>query len=122
MGAVRGPGGAARGAGPPPERAGAARDPGLQPERTRLAWRRTTLACTVAAVLAVRSALHEGLSAAGAVTGALGLVCWLGFLLVAHRRMTALTAPRPRALTPGVSAAAALCAAALALSGVAVVV
>ncbi|MFD8552254.1 DUF202 domain-containing protein, partial [Streptomyces fradiae] len=39
-----------------PGRAGRERDPGLQPERTRLAWRRTTLSCTVAAVLAARQA------------------------------------------------------------------
>ncbi|GHE76647.1 hypothetical protein GCM10018785_51150 [Streptomyces longispororuber] len=119
---MRGPRGAARGTGPRPERADAARDPGLQPERTRLAWRRTTLACTVATVLAVRSALHEGLCAAGAVAGALCLACWLGFLLVAHRRITTLTAPRPRTLAPGVAAVAALCTAALALCGVAAVV
>ncbi|MFD0418176.1 DUF202 domain-containing protein [Streptomyces sp. NPDC127108] len=99
----------------------APRDPGLQPERTRLAWRRTTLTCTVAAVLGARAALHDGASVVAAVACALCLLLWLGFLAVAHRRMTALTAARPRPLGPRVAAAAALCTGALAVCAAALI-
>ncbi|MFJ6726721.1 DUF202 domain-containing protein [Streptomyces sp. NPDC091281] len=114
--------------GPVPERGagaargGAERDPGLQPERTRLAWRRTTLAATVAAVLAVRSVLHGGATPAGVVAGALCCGLWLLFLLLAHRRITALAAtPVPAPFTPPHATAAALCTVALAVCAAALV-
>ncbi|MCX5266545.1 DUF202 domain-containing protein [Streptomyces sp. NBC_00199] len=104
--------------GPPPER-----DPGLQPERTRLAWRRTTLASTVSVVLAVKAALHGGPSASGIVAGALCCVLWLAFLLLAHRRIHALAAaPNPVALTARHAAAAVACAVATAVCAVVLVV
>ncbi|MEU7280612.1 DUF202 domain-containing protein [Streptomyces sp. NPDC045431] len=98
------------------------RDPGLQPERTRLAWRRTTLSATVAAVLAAKQALHDDVTAGGLVGAALSLLVWLAFLGVAHRRMRALDAVRPRSLAPRGAVAAAVCTVALAAFAVAVVV
>ncbi|QEU95435.1 DUF202 domain-containing protein [Streptomyces kanamyceticus] len=97
------------------------RDPGLQPERTRLAWRRTTLSCTVAAVLAGRAALHHGPTVPGVLACALCLLLWLGFLAVAHRRMVALSACRPRTLALGTARAAALCTLAFAVCAAAMV-
>ncbi|MGX1853013.1 DUF202 domain-containing protein [Streptomyces sp. NPDC055299] len=77
------------------------RDPGLQPERTRLAWRRTTLSATAMAVLAGRQLLSN--RAPGAVEVVLvvlmGLL-WLAFVTLAHRRMRAMATGRPPALPP----------------------
>ncbi|MER5788221.1 DUF202 domain-containing protein [Streptomyces sp. NPDC001980] len=99
-----------------------ARDPGLQPERTRLAWRRTTLSATVAGVLAAKTALH-GSTSAGVVACAACCALWLGFLLVAHRRIRALAATgRPAALTSRQAAGAVLCTVAIALCAAALVV
>ncbi|CAM5624200.1 DUF202 domain-containing protein [Streptomyces aurantiogriseus] len=99
------------------------RDPGLQPERTRLAWRRTTLSGTVAAVLAVKTALHGGPSPAGIAVCALCCALWLAFLLLAHHRIRTLAATAtPPALTPRHATAAVLCAVAMAVCGAVLVV
>ncbi|GGO51721.1 hypothetical protein GCM10012286_55100 [Streptomyces lasiicapitis] len=72
-------------------------------------------------MLGARAALHDGSSAADAVACALCLLLWLGFLAVAHRRMTALTTARPHAIGPRTTAAAALCTAALAVCAAAMI-
>lgn len=100
------------------------RDPGLQPERTRLAWRRTTLSSTVAAVLAAKAALHGGPSAIDVTACALCCALWLGFLALAHRRIRVLATPgtgAPPALAPRHATAATLCTVALAVCAVALV-
>jgi hypothetical protein len=99
-----------------------ARDPGLQPERTRLAWRRTTLACTVVAVLAGRQTTHGGGTAAGVAGLTLTVLVWLGFLALTHRRLLALASARPRPLSRGGAVAAAGCALLLAAIAAAVMV
>ncbi|MER7801803.1 DUF202 domain-containing protein [Streptomyces parvulus] len=94
------------------------RDPGLQPERTRLAWRRTTLSGTVVAVLAAKSALQDGAGPSSVLAAALCCALWLAFLYIAHGRITGLAAAhRPRTLPPPHATAAALCTVAVAVCG-----
>lgn len=106
------------GAPPAPRRQG--RDPAAQPERTRFAWRRTTLTFAVAVALAVREAVYGsgGPSAVEAAAAAGGVLAWLAFLVLAHRRISAMAAQRPAAVGPAVVPAALVCTLAMALVGV----
>ena len=73
--------------------------PGLQPERTRLAWRRSVLAAGIPTLLLGRIAVENrapGVAVAGAVL-------WLAFALAAQRRIHAMADPRPAAPPPGVA-------------------
>ncbi|APU44234.1 MULTISPECIES: DUF202 domain-containing protein [unclassified Streptomyces] len=97
------------------------RDAGLQPERTRLAWRRTTLASSVVAVLALRQALRGSGSSAEVAGAAVIVLVWLVFLGVAHRRIRALAVRRPREMAPRSALAVVACTVALAVFAMAVV-
>ncbi|WDZ87313.1 DUF202 domain-containing protein [Micromonospora cathayae] len=67
-------------------------DPGLQPERTRLAWRRTALALTAVTVLTVRLALGGG--PVGALAAGSALLVWGLAVRVCWPRATG-TGPAP---------------------------
>ena len=89
-------------------------DPGLQPERTELAWRRTALAIAVGSLVSLRIfplVLPAPVAGWGVVPGAIGLVAacllWFG----ARRRQLRMTAwlrstlpdaaPQPAIIAPG---------------------
>jgi hypothetical protein len=66
-----------------------AADPGLQPQRTELAWRRTGVAVAVNALLILRAGVSEGDRAALAF--GLGVAAFaLGFIVLGLRRRTQL--------------------------------
>ncbi|WP_314173125.1 DUF202 domain-containing protein [Streptomyces winkii] len=95
-------------------------DPAAQPERTRFAWRRTTLTFALAVALGVREALYGGggVSATEAAAAAVGVLAWLMFLVLAHRRITAMEAARPPEMSRAAVRTAVLCTLAMATVGV----
>jgi len=96
-----------------------ARDPAAQPERTRFAWRRTTLAFAVVVVLEIRRVVVEGASVGGYAGLSLALCTWLVFLAAGQRRIGQLAAAAPGAMAPGLALGAGLCVVASAISAAA---
>jgi hypothetical protein len=84
-------------------------EPGLSPERTRLAWRRTLLADTAVALLCVRLAIAAGSGVARPLVAAAAMLVWLVALVLTFRRTRALTAPRPDAAGRGMPLSAMIC-------------
>jgi hypothetical protein len=72
-----------------------ARDPGRQPERTRLSWRRTVLTITVVALLAGRLAIRESDAGVQLLALAAVLAGWLAVLVLSWRRIAAMGAATP---------------------------
>ncbi|MFK3676236.1 DUF202 domain-containing protein [Microbacterium sp. NPDC090218] len=70
-------------------------DPGLQPERTELAWRRTALAIAIGSLVSLRIfpfVLPLGAEAWGLAPGAIGLVAACVLWFAARRRQLRVTA------------------------------
>lgn len=96
-------------------------DPGLQPERTELAWRRTALAIAVGSLVAMRLLPGVFEDPLWVIPGVLGLVLAAGLWIGARRRYaaynTALRAENP-AMIPDGGLLAGVAAAATVIGGV----
>lgn len=93
-----------------------ARDPAAQPERTRFAWRRTTLAFAIVVVLEIRRVLVDGGSPSGYAGLSLALCTWLVFLTAGQRRISRLADAAPPVMAPGLVLGSGLCVVASATS------
>lgn len=78
-------------------------DPGLQPERTALAWRRTALALMVGPLVGVRllAPAHEGLAVLAGILGTLGALAILVGARARDRRVIAALTVEGAAPLPG---------------------
>ena len=87
---------------PEPREESASEDPepyryadGSSAERTRLAWRRTSLAITGVALLTVRLAVRDGFSVGSGLAIAAAALGWLISMLLTQRRVHAMADVRP---------------------------
>jgi len=79
-------------------------DPGLQPERTELAWRRTALAIAIGSLISLRIfplVLPSAGTVWGLVPGAVGLAAACALWFAARRRQLQVTAALRASLLPG---------------------
>ncbi|MFJ2544038.1 DUF202 domain-containing protein [Microbacterium sp. NPDC087589] len=70
-------------------------DPGLQPERTELAWRRSALAIAVGSLISLRilpAGLPASFAAFGLVPGIVGILAACAIWVAARRRQVRLSA------------------------------
>ncbi|GAA1785864.1 DUF202 domain-containing protein [Pseudarthrobacter sulfonivorans] len=101
---------------PPPPDIPIHGDPGLQPERTDMAWGRTTLSLTVAAAVFLRWMPHHGWFAGTLV--AASVVTAVAINLTRKRRFhRAINGVKHEAMTPDVASIAAVAASVIILAG-----
>lgn len=93
----------------PPATEPAAADTGGAPERTRLAWRRTSLTATIAVILLLRLALDHDHRALAVTVSAVGSLCWVTAIVLIQLRVRALPAALTSAIPLVLAALGCLC-------------